>query len=301
MLSRRLRDNVLSLVAIFIAITGVSYAAGLQANSVKSKHIKNGHVRSVDVADDTTPNALTGTDVAANSLGAADIDEGSLDSSVLQSRISGSCPAGQSVRSVAQNGTVTCEADDATTYAAGDGLALSSGVFSVEGCAGGQVLKRVLGSWTCAGDETAPTGPAGGDLDGTYPNPTLRAAEAKHYVGAAGEPAFQNGWTNVGGNFHNASFYKDRSGVVHLSGAVTGGTYGFAVGNDIFHLPSAYTPCGVSNDGGASLSELAFPVIAANNIGRVGIIDGPTFANVRAQVGSGFLSLDGITWRADGC
>jgi hypothetical protein len=54
---------VVSLVALFVALTGVSYAA-LGKNTVKSKQIKNGTVSSVDVKDD----ALTGTDINESTL-----------------------------------------------------------------------------------------------------------------------------------------------------------------------------------------------------------------------------------------
>jgi hypothetical protein len=64
---------VVGYIALFIALGGTAYALG--ANSVKSKHIRDGHVRTVDVANDTTANALTGTDVAADSLHGADILE----------------------------------------------------------------------------------------------------------------------------------------------------------------------------------------------------------------------------------
>ena len=44
--------NVVSAVALFVALGGVSYAAiALPRNSVLSKHIKNGQVRSPDVRD----------------------------------------------------------------------------------------------------------------------------------------------------------------------------------------------------------------------------------------------------------
>ena len=44
--------NVVSVIALFVALGGSSYAAvKLSANSVRSKHIKNGQVRSVDVKD----------------------------------------------------------------------------------------------------------------------------------------------------------------------------------------------------------------------------------------------------------
>ena len=64
MISRYIRENILGFVAIFLAMGGIAVAAGLPKNSVKSKQIKNGQVKSVDVAD----NALTGVDINESSL-----------------------------------------------------------------------------------------------------------------------------------------------------------------------------------------------------------------------------------------
>ncbi len=50
---------------------------------------------------------------------------------ILQQRVSGICPAGSSIRVVNQDGTVTCEADDNTTYIAGSGLTLTGTTFAV--------------------------------------------------------------------------------------------------------------------------------------------------------------------------
>ena len=44
-----------------------------------------------------------------------------------------------------------------------------------------------------------------------------------HYVGQAGEPAFQNGWANVGDPYMPCCFGRDMSGGVHLFGRVIGG------------------------------------------------------------------------------
>ncbi len=59
-----LRSNVVGYVALFIALGGVTYAAGLARDSVKSKQIKAGAVRSEEVLDDT----ITGFDVNESSL-----------------------------------------------------------------------------------------------------------------------------------------------------------------------------------------------------------------------------------------
>jgi hypothetical protein len=63
-ISAYLRNNVLGLVAIFIALGAGAYAAGLPKNSVKSKQIKAGAVKNSDLAD----NAVTSQKVANGSL-----------------------------------------------------------------------------------------------------------------------------------------------------------------------------------------------------------------------------------------
>ena len=49
-IGRHLRANVIGYLALFLALTGITYAAGLPKNSVKSKQIKDGAVRRLSLA-----------------------------------------------------------------------------------------------------------------------------------------------------------------------------------------------------------------------------------------------------------
>lgn len=84
---------------------------------------------------DTTYTAGGGLTLSGNAF--------SVDSSVVQGRVAGTCAPGSSIRAIAADGTVTCEADDDTTYAAGTGLTLTDGTFDVDASA---VQARISGS-----------------------------------------------------------------------------------------------------------------------------------------------------------
>jgi hypothetical protein len=70
------RSNVVGYIALFIALGGVAYA--LEANSVRSKHIKDSQVRTGDVANDTGPHALTSADIANQTLSSNDVGDNAL-------------------------------------------------------------------------------------------------------------------------------------------------------------------------------------------------------------------------------
>jgi hypothetical protein len=71
-----IRSNIVGYVALFVALSGVAYAANaVPKNSVSSSSIKTGAVKSSDVGDE----ALTGTDVSEATLGEVP-NAGSLDS-----------------------------------------------------------------------------------------------------------------------------------------------------------------------------------------------------------------------------
>ena len=98
------------------------------------------------------------------------------------------------------------------------------------------VAVLVLGAWTCA-----PPSGGGDDVAGmsTAGYAAVAAGEDWHYVGEAGEPAFQGSWANHGFGTARLAFRIREAGIVDIQGVVT--TSGTA-GTTIFTLPSEYRP-----------------------------------------------------------
>ena len=90
----------------------------------------------------------------------------------------------------------------------------------------------------------------------------------------------------------DAGFWKDRSGVVHLQGAV-GCTGNATESGAIFTLPSGYRPAGIVRWGALS-NNAAISQIAVLNSGEV-VYDGPD-----NNSNDDYVSLDGFTFRAEG-
>jgi hypothetical protein len=73
--------EVMSTLALFLALVGgTALAAGLPKNSVGSRTVKDGSLRSVDLADGS---GVSGADVVDGSLGGADVADGSLGGAAL--------------------------------------------------------------------------------------------------------------------------------------------------------------------------------------------------------------------------
>lgn len=101
------------------------------------------------------------------------------------------------------------------------------------------------------------------------------------------QPSFMNGWLNYGTPFNNAEFYKDPLGVVHLRGLIKNGTLNTVA----FVLPAGYRP--VTTYMFWQCSFLGSYISARIDIGATGNV------LITTQAGNGFISLDGITFKAE--
>ena len=129
---------------------------------------------------------------------------------------------------------------------------------------------------------------AGGALSGNYPNPSLSPGESFRAVGAPGQPGFQNSWTNYGGGYATAAFYKDALGIVHLKGMITSGT----IGSVAFTLPAGYTPAE------HSYFSVASRVVGSPQTAAATVLSNGSVQIFNTNAGADPVSLNGISFRA---
>jgi hypothetical protein len=133
----------------------------------------------------------------------------------------------------------------------------------------------------------------GGALGGTYASPTLKAAEASHQVGTAGNPAFEA--CKGAGTFWQSPpsqtvervyYYRDPYGIVHIGGSVKCAEPP-ENGHNFFILPEGFRPS----------NQLDF---AANQTGGSGstqiLSNGRVVYNGSGADGTR-VSLDGVDFR----
>ena len=77
-----------------------------------------------------------------------------VDTSVIQKRVTGSCPAGQSIRAIDANGDVTCEVN--TTYTPGTGLSLDGTTLNVDSSALSSSIGQGIQIFTTGGSFVVP-------------------------------------------------------------------------------------------------------------------------------------------------
>jgi hypothetical protein len=181
--------NVVATLALFVALGGTSVAAvELSRNSVGSAEIKNGSVKSGDIASggvrssdvrdetithrDVRDGTLRGADLATNTISSRNIADGAVG---LEDLKPGALPQ---LRSLAEDGP--------------------PGVPSLRTLGGG-ARQAAAGDDPRLSDARRPTGGAGGDLDGSFPDPVLRAGaidgpglfDAALLDGSAGSPSLR--------------------------------------------------------------------------------------------------------------
>ena len=116
----------------------------------------------------------------------------------------------------------------------------------------------------------------------------LPKASDNQGIGAAGAPAFQNGWVNYDAVHEPAQYYVDPFRRVYLGGVVKSGT----MSTTIFTLPVGYRP--VTNAAIFGMMN-ATPALTRVDVNT----DGTVVLNTGAGTAASWLDLEGISFTTD--
>lgn len=129
------------------------------------------------------------------------------------------------------------------------------------------------------------TGAAGGALSGSYPDPSLAPLPAITAI-----TKFFGGWKDFG-TVDPVGYYVDLSGIVHLTGVLTGGT----VPDEAFEVPTAFAA-----DDTFAAGDLTGPGDTGKSVACSISIEVDGAVRVQEACNHEFVSLEGITYRPTG-
>jgi hypothetical protein len=130
------------------------------------------------------------------------------------------------------------------------------------------------------------------DTANALPTPEL------HVIGASGQPGFQSGTTNYGGEvsgitFTDASFFKTHDNVVHLEGIVKVGASG-PIPGEVYQLPAGFRPASGRTQYYVTLNEQPILIFGSNTV-----IEGKDVSGEILTTSGKPAVLSGIVFRAE--